>query len=68
MYTYKTWQHSNDSPWAKSEVQQHRGAFIIIVAAYRCPCGGRFGVLVEGEHSSVENRPRLGPVFPERAE
>lgn len=43
-------------------------AFIRTIAAYRRSGGGRFGVFVECEHPSVENRPRLGPVFPETLE
>lgn len=39
-----------------------------IIAAYRRSGGSRSGVFVEGEHPSVENRPRLGPVFPEGVE
>lgn len=39
-----------------------------VIAAYQRSRGSRSGVFVEGEHPSVENRPRLVPVFPERVE
>lgn len=38
------------------------------IAAYRRSGGSGSGVFVEREHPSVENRPRLVPVFPERVE